>query len=70
MYLSDDVKMLKVNDVEPNNTTIKDGSYPFLTAYYAVSLKGLNPVADSLKEKMLSTRGQQVVEKAGYVPVK
>ena len=70
MYLSDDIKMLKVNDVAPNNDTIKSGEYPFLTAYYAVSLKGLNPEADTLKEQMLSPRGQQVAEKAGYVPVK
>jgi phosphate transport system substrate-binding protein len=70
IYVNDEIKMLKVNGVEPNKETIKSGDYPFLTAYYAVSLKGKNEKADKLKEHMLSNRGQLVAEQAGYVPVK
>ena len=70
LYSLEDVKMVKVNGVEPNNDSIKSGEYPFVTAYYAVTLKGINEKADKLKENMLSSRGQHVVEQAGYIPVK
>lgn len=71
MYLSDEIKLLKVNGVEPNNDTIKNGEYPILTAYYIVNRKNdISSEAESLKENMLSTRGQKVAEEAGYVPCK
>ncbi len=70
MYESNDIKILKINGVEPNNETIKSDEYPFKTAYYAVTLKGLNDKADKLKNEILSSRGQYVIEQAGYVPVK
>ena len=66
------IKLLKINGVAPNNTTIKDGSYPFNTAYYIVINKqdGENSPARILANQMLSARGQKVAESAGYVPVK
>ena len=71
MYLSDEIKLLKVDGVEPNNDTIKNGEYPILTAYYIVNRKNdISSEAESLKENMLSTRGQKVAEEAGYVPCK
>lgn len=71
MYLSDEIKLLKVDGVEPNNDTIKNGEYPILTAYYIVNRKDdMSSEAESLKENMLSTRGQKVAEEAGYVPCK
>ena len=69
MYLSDEIKLLKVNGVEPTNETIKNGEYPILTAYYIVNRKGDLGEAESLKENMLSSRGQKVAEQAGYVPL-
>ena len=71
MYLSDEIKLLKINGVEPNNDTIKNGEYPILTAYYIVNRKDdMSSEEESLKENMLSTRGQKVAEEAGYVPCK
>lgn len=71
MYLSDEIKLLKVDGVEPNNDTIKNGEYPILTAYYIVNRKNdISSEAESLKENMLSSRGQKVAEEAGYVPCK
>jgi phosphate transport system substrate-binding protein len=72
MYVKDDVKMIKVNGVAPNNENIKNEKYPIITAYYIVTRK--NEEEDSsvvkLRDAMLSARGQKVVEDAGYVPVK
>ena len=70
MYISDDVKILKVDGVEPNNETIKSEKYPLITAYYAVTRKDDTGDVVTLRDSMLSARGQKVVEKAGYVPVK
>lgn len=70
--IASNVKMLGINGVKPTNQTIKDGSYPFQTAYYIVINK--NAEKDSpariLADHMLSDRGQKVAEDAGYVPVK
>jgi phosphate transport system substrate-binding protein len=72
MYVKDDVKMIKVNGVEPNNNTIKSEEYPIITAYYIVTRKDEEAGSPALKlrDAMLSIRGQKVAEKAGYVPVK
>lgn len=71
MYLSDNIKLLKVNGIEPNNKSISSESYPILTAYYAVTRadEPANSNTTKLKEAMISDRGQQVAEEAGYVPI-
>lgn len=72
MYLKENVKMLKVDGVAPNNETIRTEKYPIITAYYAVTRKDEETESPALKlrDAMLSVRGQKIVEKAGYVPVK
>ncbi len=71
MYSRDTTKYVKVNGVEPNNTTIANGEYPFCTAYYAVLNKTSAP--DSPQRKLLnfilSEEGQFVAKEAGYVPL-
>lgn len=70
--ISNNIKMLGINGVKPNNQTIKDNSYPFRTAYYIVINKadGENEPSRILAKHMLSARGQKVAEEAGYVPVR
>ena len=72
MYIGENVKMLKINDVEPNSETIKSEEYPIITAYYAVTRKDEAPDSKTvlLRDSMLSKKGQKVAEEAGYVPVK
>ena len=66
------IKLLKVNDVEPNNDTIKSGEYPLTTSYYIVINKNEPEGSNTRKlvEAMLSERGQAVAESVGYVGVK
>ena len=66
------IKLLKVNDIEPNNQNIKDDTYPFTTAYYIVIRKDTPKDSDTYKlvNAMLSARGQKTALDAGYVPVK
>ena len=71
MYYSEDLKYLGINGIKPTYETIKDESYPILTAYYIVTRKNeTNENVLKLKEDMLSKRGQEVATKAGYVPCK
>ena len=69
MWKNDNVKLMAVDGVYPDNETISDGSYPIQTAYYAV-LRKEEPSdnnARKLLQWILSDEGQQVAEEAGYV---
>lgn len=71
MYFNENLKYLAIDGVKPTYDTIKDETYPILTAYYIVTRKNeTNENALKLKEDMLSKRGQEVATKAGYVPCK
>jgi len=72
MYSKDTIKFVKVNGIEPNNKSISSGEYPFTSAYYAV-LRKTEPAASGARKLLdwiLSTDGQKLAEKAGYVPLK
>ncbi|MBR3437390.1 MAG: substrate-binding domain-containing protein [Lachnospiraceae bacterium] len=70
MYLGENVKLIAVEGVKPNNTTIREGDYPLLTAYYAITREGdVTPETSALIRGILSERGQRAVQRAGYVPV-
>ncbi len=71
MFTKDNIKLIAVNGIEPNNETIKNNTYPIHTAYYIVTRKdeSQDSLVTKLKEAMLSERGQIVAENAGYVPV-
>ncbi|MCF6464724.1 substrate-binding domain-containing protein [Clostridium sp. Cult2] len=67
--LNDTVKAIKVNGVEPTAENILEGSYevarPFNLAY-----KGdLSPLAKDFLDFILSSEGQDIVAKEGYVQV-
>ncbi len=69
--VKDRIKFLGINGIKPSNETIMDGSYPLNTAYYIVTRKDNNDEkVKKLFDAMLSTRGQNVAEEAGYVRVK
>ena len=70
--VASNIRMLGINGIKPTNETIKDGSYPIQTAYYIVINKAdsENDSSRVLARQMLSSRGQKIAERAGYVPVK
>lgn len=71
MYFNENLKYLAIDGVKPTYETIKDETYPILTAYYIVTRKDeTNENVLKLKEDMLSARGQDVATTAGYVPCK
>ncbi len=72
MKMADDLKIIKINDIEPSAQTIASQTYPFLTAYYVVI--GKKAPEDSPARIMfnwiLSEEGQKLAEMEGYVPAK
>ncbi len=72
MYLREETRLLGVDGVLPSRETLKDGSYPYISYYYAV-LRKASP-EDSPERRLLSwllgPEGQAVAEEAGYVALK
>lgn len=66
------IDLLAVDGVEPNNETIKNGTYPIRTNYYIVIDKAEPEDSDvrKLVRAMLSEDGQAAAEAVGYVGMK
>ncbi len=65
------VKMLSLDGVYPDVENIRNGSYPIVNDFYAVTRKGeTNPNVQQFVDWMLSEEGQAIVEGSGYVGVK
>lgn len=69
MWNNEAVKLLSVEGIAPDKDSISKGTYPVMTAYYAV-MRSDEP-ADSNARKLVdwirSEQGQNAVEEAGYV---
>lgn len=73
LYINDDIKVLKINGVSPDNENLISGAYPFSTAYYAVIAGGAEDSESAkmreLRDYLLTDEGQKIIEMAGYCPV-
>jgi len=78
MVKNGDIRLLALNDVEPTKETIRDGSYPIASEFYAVTISDIghpapqesNPKLAEFLDWVLSEQGQEIVEKTGYVALK
>jgi phosphate transport system substrate-binding protein len=72
MYANRAVKLLSIDSIQPGRETIKDATYPFIVAYYAIIRKSEAAGSSSRKllKWLLSAEGQGIVNNAGFVPVK
>ena len=70
MKMADGLKILKVDGIMPDKTTIAKGEYPFRTSYFAVIPKDTPEDAPAriLFNWILSEDGQRLAEMEGYVP--
>ena len=68
LYKNENIKVLKINGITPDNENLINESYPFSTNYYAV-IRG-DEKADSparkLRDFFITEQGQQLIEMAGY----
>jgi phosphate transport system substrate-binding protein len=72
MKPDDGLRFMAVNGVEPSNSTIQNGTYPFVSDFYAV-IRADEPTgspAHVLFDFMTSDDGQAIAAREGYVPVK
>jgi len=70
LYKNDDIKVINIDGISPDNENLLDGSYPLTSAYYAVTLRGGSQKAEEIKNFLLSDEGQEMIELAGYCPVR
>lgn len=69
LYRNDDIKVLKIDGISPDNENLRNKSYPFATAYYVVTAKGGDSELMKLKDFIVSDKGQEIVKMAGYCTV-
>ena len=71
MHVSDNVNLVSIDGVAPSPQTIADGSYPYITSYFAVmrSDEPADSPAKQLVDWCLSAEGQQTFSAASYVPL-
>ncbi len=63
-----DIKLLSVDGIYPDKENIRNGAYPITDSFYAVyRTDNSNPNVKKLVEWIISSEGQNIVEKSGYV---
>lgn len=75
MVENEQIRLLSLDGVFPTKETIRDGSYPISSEFYAVTAapigqpapKMKNPRLSALLKWILSPQGQWIIEKTGYV---
>lgn len=69
LYKNEDIKVLGVEGIYPDEIRIRAGTYPFTTCYYGVIRGGEESATGGLfLDWMLSIEGQQCIKQAGYIP--
>lgn len=70
MAANDQIRLLKVDGVYPDKETVRDGSYPIVQEFCIVSRKGSETEnMRRLKEWFLTSEGQALIERSGYLPL-
>ena len=64
------IRLLAVDQIAPTPENIRNGSYPFTGDIVMVTARPLSPNAQKLRDWFLSDEGQQLIEAAGYVPLR
>jgi len=71
MVQNKEVKILKINGVYPDLETIKSGTYPLASSFFAVTLADNDkPNVSKFLNWIVSEQGQYLVKKTGYSPIK
>lgn len=60
------VHFLNINGVEPSMENIKNGQYPLVNEFYAITINNKNPNVERFISWILSSQGQELIEKTGY----
>ena len=66
--VSDQVDVLRVEEVTPSVETVKDGSYK-LQRPFVLAVKKQNEDAKALFDYIFSDAGKKIIEEMKYIPV-
>ena len=66
--LSDTVKAVKIEGVEPSVENIKNGSYTIARPFYIAAKKDLSIQGQDFTDFILSKEGQKIIEEYNYIP--
>ena len=71
MYAVPGLRLINVDNVEPNDNTIASGEYPYLNEYYLVIREDTPEDSETRKlyDFITSKAGTEAIKKAGYIPV-
>ena len=69
MYPNPDAKLLSVDGVSPTESNIKNGTYPFVYEFYAVTRGEPTGNTTKLVEWITGGQGKELIEKTGYVAI-
>lgn len=71
MVKNSQIKLLKINGVEPTRENIENGTYPITSNFYAVTRKGdTSENTKKLIDWILTDEGKEIIDKTGYTPIK
>jgi len=69
-YVDKNVKPIKIEDVPATVATVKSKTYPIARAVYWYVNENIDGIGKKLIDYMLSDKGQKIVVKEGFVPIK
>lgn len=69
MIQNNEIKLLEVDGIKPEKSTIASGEYPLSAELYAITAGSDNPNIDRFIEWILSPQGQYLVDKTGYTSI-
>ncbi|MGI2328744.1 PstS family phosphate ABC transporter substrate-binding protein [Planococcus sp. YIM B11945] len=67
MVRNDKIKLLGIDGVIPTRETIRSGSYPSVSEFYAVTAGTENPNVEPFLDWILSEEGQKLIDETGFV---
>jgi phosphate transport system substrate-binding protein len=70
MVQNKEIKLLEIDGVAPTKEMIRSEAYPITNEFYIVTTQDSDPKTQLIIDWMLSDEGQQLLEKAGYVPIR
>jgi len=68
-YLSDDLKAVEVNGVKPSNATVANGTFPIARPLFMFTDRWPEGLTSKFINFVLSSKGQDIAEEQGYVPL-
>ena len=68
--LNDNVTAVKIGGVAPSSATVLDGSYVISRPFILITGRNLSEQAQAFIDFIMSSEGQSIVEKSGFIPVK